>query len=223
MVYKFFDSKVSGSGAKLIPENEQLANELHKPIIRKFEKRKVYSTFKDNIWGVDLADMQLLSKYNKGIRFLLCVIDIFSKYAWVVPLKDKKGISIVKAFRSILKQSNSKRKPNKIWVDKGSEFYNAYFKKWLRDNNIVMYSTHNEGKSVVAERFIRTLKGKIFKYMTSISKNVYIDKLDDMVDEYNNTYHTAIKMKPIDVKDNTYINTSKELIIKILNLKLGIM
>ena len=77
--------------------------------------------------GVDLADMQLLSKYNKGIRFLLCVIDIFSKYAWVVPLKDKKGISIVKAFQSILKQSN--KKPNKIWIDKGSEFYNAYFKK----------------------------------------------------------------------------------------------
>ena len=90
MVYKFFDSKVSGSGVKLISENEQLGNELHKPIIRKFEKRKVYSTFKDNIWGVDLADMQLLSKYNKGIGFLLCVIDIFSKYAWVVPLKDKK-------------------------------------------------------------------------------------------------------------------------------------
>ena len=159
MVYKFFDSKVSGSGVKLIPQNEQLANELHKPIIRKFEKRKVYSTFKDNIWGADLADMQLLSKYNKGIRFLLCVIDIFSKYAWVVPLKDQKGISIVKAFQNILKQSNSKRKPNKIWVDKGSEFYNAYFEKWLRDNNIVMYSTHNEGKSVVVERFIRTLKG----------------------------------------------------------------
>ena len=208
IVYKFFDSKVSGSGAKLIPENEQLANELHQPIIRKFEKRKVYSIFKDKIWGVDLADMQLLSKYNKGIRFLLCVIDIFSKHAWVVPLKDEKDISIVKAFQSILKQSN--RKPNKIWVDKGSEFYNAYFKKWLRDNDIVMYSTHNEGKSVVAKRFIRTLKSKIYKYMTSISKNVYIDKLDDIVDEYNNTYHTTIKMKPIDVKDNTYINTSKE-------------
>ena len=106
MVYKFFHSKVSGSGAKLIPQNEQLANELHKPIIRKFEKRRVYSTFKDNIWGVDLADMQLLSKHNKGIRFLLFVIDIFSKYAWVVPLKDKKGISIVKAFQISLKQSN---------------------------------------------------------------------------------------------------------------------
>ena len=155
--------------------------------------------------------MQLLSKYNKGIRFLLCVIDIFSKYAWVVPLKDKKGISIVTAFQNILKQSNSKRKPNKMWVDKGPEFYNAYFKKWLRDNDIIMYSTHNEGKSVVVERFIRTLKSKLYKYMTSISKNVYIDKLDDIAEEYNNTYHTTIKMKPIDVKDNTYINTSKEI------------
>ena len=229
MVYKFFDSKVAspdkkslGSGAKLIPQNEQLADELHKPIIRKFEKRKVYSTFKDNIWGADLADMQLLSKYNKGIRFLLCVIDIFSKYAWVVPLKDKKGISIVKAFQSILKQSN--RKPNKVWVDKGSEFYNAYFKKWLRNNGcetIVMYSTHNEGKSVVAERFIRTLKSKIYKCMTSISKNVYIDKLDDIVDEYNNTYHTTIKMKPIDVKDNTYINADKEINNKDPKFKVG--
>ena len=222
MVYKFFDSKVSGSGAKLIPENEQLANELHKPIIRKFEKRRVYSTFKDHIWGVDLADMQLLSKYNKGIRFLICVIDIFSKYAWVVPLKDKKSISIVKAFQSILKQSNSNQiKPNKIWLDKGSEFYNAYFKKWLRDNDIVMYSTYNEGKSVVAERFIRRLKSKIYKYMTSISKNMYIDKLDDIVDEYNNTYNTTIKIKPIDVKDNTYINANKEINNKDPKFKVG--
>ena len=163
--------------------------------------------------------MQLLSKYNKRIRFLLCVIDIFSKYAWVVPLKDKKGISIVKAFQKILKQSN--RKPNKIWVDKGSEFYNAYFKKWLRDNNIVMYSTQNEGKSVVVERFIRTLKSKIHKYMTSISKNLYIDKLDDIVDEYNNTYHITIKMKPADVKDNTYINADKEINNKDPKFKVG--
>ena len=209
MAHKFSDKKSEGSGAKLIPQNEQLANELHKPIIKKFEKRRVYSTFKDNIWVADLADMQLLSKYNQGIRFLLCAIDIFSKYAWFVSLKDKKVyISIVKAFQIILKQSN--RKPNKIWVDKGSEFYNAYFKKWLRDNDIVMYSTYNEGKSVVAERFIRTLKSKIYKYMTSISKNVYIGKLDDIVDEYNNTYHATIKMKPIDVKDNTYINVNNK-------------
>ena len=221
MADKFFDSKVAspdkksvGSGAKRVnakitPQSEQLVDELHKPIIRKFKKRKVQSAFKDNIWGADLADMQLLSKYNKGIRFLLCVIDIFSKYASVVLLKDKKGISIVKVFQIILKQLN--RKPNKIWVDKGSEFYNVYLKKWLRGNDIVMYSTHNEGKSVVAEIFIRTLKSKIYKYMTSISKNVYIDKLDDIVDEYNNTYQTTIKMKPVDVKDNTYINADKEI------------
>ena len=101
------------------------------------KKKRVYSTFKDNIWSADLADMQLLSKYNKGIKFLLCLIHIFSKYAWVVLLKDKKGIIIVKVFQINLKQSN--RKPNKIWVDKGSEFYNAYFKKWLRDNDVVIY------------------------------------------------------------------------------------
>ena len=172
MVYKFFGKKTVGSGAN---ENTKLDNELHKPIIRKFDKREVYSSFNDNIWGADLADIQLLSKFNKGIKYLLCAIDLFSKYAFVVPLKDKKGISIVNAFKSIL--NKSKRKPNKIWVDKGSEFYNAFFKNWLQDNDIIMYSTNNEGKSVVAERFIRTLKSKIYKYMTSISRNMYIDKL----------------------------------------------
>ena len=96
--------------------------------------------------------MQLISKFNKEFRFLLCAIDIFSKYDWVVPLKDKKGISIVNAFQKILKQSS--RKPNKISIDKGSEFYNSSFKKWLQDNYIAMHSTNNEGKSVFAERFI---------------------------------------------------------------------
>ena len=119
-----------------IQENQQLPNELHKPIIRKFKKGKAYFSFKDNIWGADLADMQLISKYNKGIRYLLCAIDLFSKYAFVVPLKDKKETTIVNAFQSIL--NNSKRKPNKIWVDQGSEFYNNPFKKWLKDNNIEM-------------------------------------------------------------------------------------
>ena len=98
---------------------------------------------------------------------------------------------------------NSNRKPNKIWVDKGSKFYNNSFKKWLKDNDIEMYLIHNEGKSVVSERFIRTLKTNIYKYMTLVSKNVYIDQLDNIVDEYNNTYHRTIKMKPVDVKDNT--------------------
>ena len=152
--------------------------------------------------------MQLISKFNKGFRFLLCVIDIYSKYAWVVPLKDKKGVNIVNAFQSILNKSN--RKSNKIWVDKGSEFYNRSMKSWLEKNDIEMYSTHNERKFIVSERFIRTIKNKIYKHMTSLSKNVYIDKLDDIVNGYNNTKHRTTKMKPTDVKDNTYIVFGKE-------------
>ena len=219
MVYKFFDKKSKGSGIKSIPQDKQLVEELHRPIIKKIKRVTVYSAFKDNVLGTDLADMQLISKFNKEFLFLLCVIDIFSKYAWFVPLKDKKGISIVNAFQDILKQSN--RKPNKIWVDKSSEFYNSSFKKWLQDNDIAMYSTHNDGKSVVAERFIKTLKNKIYEYMTSISKNVYIDKLDDIVNKYNDTYHRTIKMKPIDVEDNTYINIDKEVNIKDPKFEIG--
>ena len=234
MVYKFFDSKVapldkktmSGKGnakhtAKPSPlersslertgNNKLLAEELHKPIINKFNKRKVYSQFRDNIWGVDLADMQSLSKKNKGIKYLLCAINLFSKYAFVVPLKDKKGISIVNAFNKIIKQSN--RKPNKIWVDQRGKFYNHVFKKWLSGNDIIMYSTFNEGKSVVVERFIRTLKNKLYKHVTSIGKNVYYDVLDDIVNEYNNTKHSTIKMKPNDVKNDNkrvYIDEHNE-------------
>ena len=134
-------------------------------------------------------------------------------------MKDNKGVSIVNAFQKILKESA--RKPNRIWVDRGSEFYNSRFKKWLKNNNIEMYSTHNEGKSVVAERFIRTIKNIIYKYMTSISKNVYIGVLDDIVDEYNNTKHRTIKMKPIDGKDNTCIDFGKEVNEKDPKFKVG--
>ena len=102
VVHKCFDKKSSGSGITTNEFNYQFANELHKPIIRKFKKRKVYSSFKDNIWGVDLADMQSLSRYNKGFKYLLCAIDLFSKYAWVIPIKDKKGTSIVDAFKKII-------------------------------------------------------------------------------------------------------------------------
>ena len=212
MVYRFFDKKSTRSGFKKLKNSSSiLADELHQPIIRKVDKRKVYSQFKDNIWGVDLADMQSLSRKNKGIKYLLCAIDLYSKYAFVIPLKDKKGISIVNAFNKIIKQSNGK--PNKIWVDQGGEFYNNVFEKWLSDNDIIMYSTYNEGKSVVAERFIRTLKNKSYKHMTATGKNVYYDVLDDVFDKYNNTKHNTIKiMKPIDVKNNkrVYIDEHNE-------------
>ena len=143
MVYKFFDKQSKGSGFKYvvkneIKQNEQLAEELHKRITGTFEKRKVYLSFKDSFWRADLADIQLMSKLNKGIWFSLCAFDILDE---------------------------SKCKPNKIWVDKGSEFCNRSMKSCLQDNNIEMYSTHNEGKSVVAERFIRTVNTKIYKLM----------------------------------------------------------
>ena len=223
MVYKFFDKKSMGSGIKkdttkstadpsaLARSSLILADELHKPVIKKVNKRKVYSQFKDNTWGVDLADMQSLSKKNKGIKYLLCAIDLYSKYAFVVPLKDKKGISVTNGFNKIIKQSG--RKPNKIWVDQGSEFYNHVFKRWLSRNNIIMYSIYNEGKSVVAERFIRTLKNNLYKHMTATGKNVYYDVLDDIVNEYNNTKHNTIKMKPKDVGNNNkrvYIDEHSE-------------
>ena len=228
MVYQFFDKKSTakpsalarsslertGSGFKKLKNTERnssiLADERHRPIIRKFNKRKVYSQFKDNIWGVDLADMQSLSRKNKGIKYLSCAIDLYSKYAFVIPLKDKKGISIVNAFNKIIKQSN--RKPNKIWIDQGGEFYNNVFEKWLSDNDINMYSMYNEGKSVVAERFIRKLKNKLYKHMRATGKNVYYAVLDDVVNKYSNTKHSTIKMKPIDVKNNkrVYIDEHNE-------------
>ena len=130
MVYKFFDKKTSGGTLKSRNiSNKELAEELHKWIIKKFKKRKVHSPFIDNIWVADSTDMLLISKFNKGIRFLLCVIDIYSKYAWVISLKFKKGIAIANAFQKILDKSNPES--SKIWVDKNSEFYNRSVKSWL--------------------------------------------------------------------------------------------
>ena len=180
----------------------------------------MYSSYKDNVWGVDLADMQLLSKFNKGFRFLLCVIDIFSKYAWVIPLQVKKGRSIVNAFQIIFKRSS--HKPNKIWIVKGSEFYNSFFKKWLEDNDIEMYSINNEGKSVIAERFIRTLKNKIYKYMTSVSKNVYIDILDDSVKNKIIPIIHQLKQNLLMLKIIHISVLKKKSMIKIINLTLVI-
>ena len=133
----------------------------------------------------------------------------------------EKCITITNDFQKLL--DISKGKSNKTWFDKSSKFYNRSIKSWLEKNDIEVYLTHNEQKSVIAERFIRTLKKKIYKYLSSISENVYIDKLDDIVNKYNNTYHSAIKVKPVYVKSSTCIDSSKKLIMKIVNLKLVIL
>ena len=168
-----------------------LAEELHKPVKRKFRKRRVLVSGIDKIWAADLADMQALSKENEGYKFLLLVIDTFSKYGWIVPLKDKKGETIVKALKEIFKESG--RRPAKLWTDKGREFFN----KDVRDL-VYLYATENEEKSSIAERWIRTMKEEIFKYFTDNNTYNYIDALPELVEDYNNTVHSSTKLTPTD-------------------------
>ena len=139
--------------------NEQLAEELNKPVIKNIKSRKFNARFKDNIWTAGLAEMRSLFFKNKNVKCLLCVIDVFTKYAQVEPLKNEKSKTVLKAFIEIISESN--RKPNQLWFDQGREFYNKLMQEWLDNNDILMYSTHNEGKSVIADRFIKTLKTKI--------------------------------------------------------------
>ena len=172
MIYNFFDKETSSKAVKTENIlNKELAEELYKPIIRKFEKRKIYSPFICNIWGAGFPDMQLVSKPNKGTPLFLCVIDIFSKNAWVICLKDKKGITITNAFQTIVDEFNCK--PNKMWEEKGSEFYNKSMKYFLQNNDTEMYLTHNEGKSVLDERFIRNLRIKFINTLLQYQK-IYI-------------------------------------------------
>ena len=145
----------------------------------------------NEIWAADLADMRALSKENEGVNFLLLVIDTFNKYGWIIPLKDKKGETIVKALKGIFK--NSGRRPKKLWTDKGREFFN----KDVRDL-VELYATENEEKSSIAERWIRTMKEKMFKYFTDYNTNKYIDVLPDLVEDYNNTVHSSTKLTPVD-------------------------
>ena len=166
-----------------------LAEELHKPVRRKFNKRRVLVSGINKIWAADLADMKAFSKYNQGYNFILVVIDIFSKYGWMIPLKNKEGKTVASALKTIFKE----RKPEKMWVDKGKEFYNKDVKDLIE-----LYSTENEEKSSVVERWIRTMKEKMWKYFTDNNTYTYMDILPDLVNDYNNTRHSSIKMTPVE-------------------------
>ena len=137
--------------------------------------------------------MQQFSRWNKGYRYLLMVIDVFSKYGWIVPLKDKKGESVTKAFSEIFKEG---RKPQYLWVDKGKEFYNKHVKDLLEKHSVQIYSTENEEKSSVVERWNRTIKSKMWKQFTVQGNTMYLDMLPKLVKQYNNTKHSSIKMTP---------------------------
>ena len=175
--------------------NKILSEELHKPKRKNFPRRKIIVNHIDEIFAADLVEMQKFAKLNKGYRYLLTCIDIFSKYSWVIPLKDKKGINVKNALQKIFIQ----RSPKFLWTDRGTEFYNKQVQDLLNENNIKLYSTNNsEIKSSVIERFNRTFKNMMYKKFTENNNTIFYNIIDDLVNEYNNKYHSTIKMSPIE-------------------------
>ena len=175
--------------------NKILSEELHKPKRKNYTRRKIIVNHIDEIFAADLVEMQKFAKLNKGYRYLLTCIDIFSKFAWVIPLKDKKGITIKNALEKIFNE----RKPKFLWTDKGKEFYNKQVQDLLNENNIKLYSTNNsEIKSAVIERFNRTFKNMMYRKFTENNNTIFYNILDELVNNYNNKYHSTIKMTPIE-------------------------
>ena len=199
MVYNFFNKKIQmGQGF------EQLADELHKPVKRKFPHCHVIVYSVDDVWGADLVDMREWKNYNKGYVHMLTVIDVMSKYAWAIPLKDKKGDTVKTALEKIITESG--RTPDHLWVDEGGEFYNKTMKAYLNKNNIIMYSTYSENKSAVVERFNRTLKTNMWKRFTAENTRKWIDMLPKLLSDYNNRKHSSIKMSPIKASEQSTLN-----------------
>ena len=168
---------------------QQLADEQHKPITRKFTKRRVFSKGVDEIWAADLVEMGKFSEWNKGFKYLLMVIDVFSKFGWVEPLKNKKGETVAAAFEKLFKLG---RQPRLLWTDKGKEFYNKNVNQLLSKKNIKLYSTENEEKSSVVERFNRTIKQMMWKMFSANNNTIYIDKIDELLKTNNSSFHRSI-------------------------------
>ena len=214
---KRFTKGIIGLKYKLglgLPEDIQLAEELHKPIRSKFKRRRVLVFNVDDIWSADLMDMQSVSKQNKGYKYLLNIIDLFSKYVYSIPIKSKSQQSLVEAFEKLLGKTKS---PHRIWVDEGKEFWNKGLRKLLDEHNIILYHVYNEGKAAVIERFNRTLGEMIQKHMTATKSKKYINVLQKLISDYNHRYHTSIKMAPVDaqkpenrneVLQNLFVNPS---------------
>ena len=175
--------------------NKILSEELHKSKRKNYPRRKIIVNHIDEIFAADLVEMQKFAKLNRGYRYLLTCIDIFSKYSWVIPLKDKKGITIKNVLQKIFKE----RKPKFLWTHRGTEFYNKQVQDLLNENNIKLYSTNNsEIKSAVIERFNRTFKNMMYKKFTENNNTIFHNILDELVNNYNNKYHSTIKMTPIE-------------------------
>lgn len=177
----------------------QLTYTLHKPVRRRFERNRVIASYKNEHWEADLVDMQLFKKDNDGNRFILTVIDVFSKVARASPLKDKTGEELVRVFKPMIQTEF----PSHLQTDAGKEFLNRRFQELLSDNLIHHFVARNtEIKCSVAERFNRTLKTKMWKYFTMTGRRRYVEVLPQLIDSYNNSVHRTIKMKPLEVNSS---------------------
>lgn len=172
----------------------QISAEVHKPIRKKYPRRKVTAPFLDAVWSMDLVDMQEWGDENDGHKYMLNVVDVFSRYAFSRPMKDKTAKTTFAAFLDIIKESN--RSPKSLWVDQGKEFYNNLFKKWLADNQASMYSTFGEHKSCIVERFNRTLKTLMWKRFTSENTHFWLVMLPELIVAYNTKKHSFLNMTP---------------------------
>ena len=192
-ILNFLTERTTGAG---IQWTNNMANELHKPVRKKFLKRFVFVRNVDDVWGADLVELQSLSKKNSGFRYILMVIDIFSRYGWSIPIKSKTGKEVASALRTIFKRE----KPAKLWVDKGREFYNKDVSELLKKNNIEIYSTNNDEKCSVVERWNRTIKTQLWRYFSTNGTQKYTDILQPLMDKYNSTKHRSIGMTPVDAR-----------------------
>ena len=182
--------------------NDQETYSIHRPVKRKFRRRRVVVSGIDDQWQADLADLSNRADQNDGYKFLLGCIDVFSKYAWVVPLKTKSAREVLRGLKSILENDDERRRPRTLQTDKGTEFTNREVQAYLKREKIGFFTTENEEtKAQIVERFWRTLKGRMFKYFTYKKTDRYVDVLDDLVHSYNHTYHRSIKMKPAEVRE----------------------
>ena len=180
-------------------KNKIFASEIHSRVRRKFKRRKIVVYRLDEIWAIDLASMESISSYNNEYKFILCIIDVFSKYAWCVPLNNKSAITVLDAVKEVIKKSG--RRPERIWTDKGSEFYNSSFQKWTKSNDIEVYSTYGDSKSVVVERCIHTLRELLSKKFSELQSYAWVKMLPKIMDYYNHKYHKSVEMSPTDASD----------------------
>ena len=185
---------------------EEITKEIFSPVIKKFQRIQIQTHYKDECWSIDLIDRSSLAKYNKNYKFIFTIIDNHTKYAWAIPLKDKSGKSTTAAFKNLLE--TSKRKPHKIWSDRGKEFYNTTFLHYLKEQNIQIYSTNSDLKAVFVERFNRTLLDLIKEPMYIEGKGNWLNHLDAALDKYNNRVHGTTKMTPFEMSFNTLIRAT---------------